>query len=312
MFAQLRTPEKSSSVPNINELDTQNISIRPKKKRQMNTDDCECELRMDIFKEEMKNDIKDILQKFTEQQDKQNSTLLSALKDLQVTNASLQNTITFVTEQNAELKNKLDALQSDAKKDKEYILLLEEKMEDSQRNDRKTCIEIKNIPFSNTNATGISAPTDMVLSLAKYLSVTMEKRDIKDILRLKPKNERYTLIVELSTTFLKQEMLKNAKMFNIKNHSDKISAKHLGMKSFTDVPIFLSESLTPKAARLFFLARDAKKSKGFNYCWTNFGRVFLRKDEKSPIIHIKKEEQIQNIFNTWLPISETKDFVITV
>lgn len=48
-------------------------------------------------------------------------------------------------------------------------------------------------------------------------------------------------------------------------------------------------------ARLFFLARDLAKSKIYKYCWTSFGRVFVRKDDTSKIVCIQSEAQVHRL-----------------
>lgn len=72
----------------------------------------------------------------------------------------------------------------------------------------------------------------------------------------------------------------------------KLQAKHLGFTTNEDDPVFVSEQLTAKGSRLFFLARDLVKSSKFKFCWTAFGKVFVRKDETSKIILIQSEAQI--------------------
>ena len=161
-----------------------------------------------------------------------------------------------------------------------------------QRQSRKTCIEIKNVPRSDRESTEDLAK--MVLCFAKNINLEMETRDIKDIFRLqaKPENKRSStpIIVELGSTVLKTDLLKKVKLFNVKN-KNKLRAKHLGHAS-EDTPVFVSEQLTPKAARLFFLARELVKSTKYKYCWTSFGKVLVRKDDHSRIIHITNEAQV--------------------
>ncbi|KAL4710608.1 hypothetical protein ACJJTC_003244 [Scirpophaga incertulas] len=77
----------------------------------------------------------------------------------------------------------------------------------------------------------------------------------------------------------------------------KLRAKHLGWRKQEETPIFVSEHLTGKAARLYFLARDLAKNKLYKFCWTSLGRVYVRKNEEkdSPYIQITSEHQIQDL-----------------
>lgn len=77
----------------------------------------------------------------------------------------------------------------------------------------------------------------------------------------------------------------------------KLRAKHLGFTTQEETPVYVCEQLTPKAARLYFLARDLIKSTTFTFCWTAYGNVYVRKDENSPIIKITNEAQINQLFH---------------
>ncbi|CAH2236131.1 jg17647 [Pararge aegeria aegeria] len=80
-------------------------------------------------------------------------------------------------------------------------------------------------------------------------------------------------------------------MYNVK-HKSKLCAKNLGFRTSEDTPIFVSDQLTPKGARLYFLARELVKTKAYRFWLTAFGKIHVRKDENSPIITIKDEAQI--------------------
>lgn len=96
-------------------------------------------------------------------------------------------------------------------------------------------------------------------------------------------------------------MLKSCKQYNVKQ-KQRLCAKHLGLSSSEDTPIFVTEQLTAKMARLHFLARELVKSKQFKYCWTNYGRIYLRKDDNSRIINITNELQLKDLSSSvkWL------------
>lgn len=62
--------------------------------------------------------------------------------------------------------------------------------------------------------------------------------------------------------------------------------------------MFISEQLTPKGARLFFLARDLSNTKQYKYCWTSYGRVLVKKDDNSSAIVIKSEAQVHHLLQS--------------
>lgn len=190
-------------------------------------------------------------------------------------------------------KNK--KLEDHIKEDRKYISLLEDRVEELQRVGRKTNFEIRNVPRVNTEKK--ENLMDMVVGLSKTIGCAMEKSEIRDIYRVRAKKEGGTatpIVVETSSTLLKTELLQRCKAFNIKN-KEKLRGKHLGLRIGEETPIFVAEQLTAKCSRLHFLARDLAKNKSYKFCWTSFGKVFIRKDENSPIITIHSELQVQEL-----------------
>nr|XP_034838390.1 uncharacterized protein LOC117994565 [Maniola hyperantus] len=225
-------------------------------------------------------------------QEQELKKIAPTLKDIQVTNRNIENTIAFLTSQNEEFKAKIDKLESQAKEDRKYINILEEKIEDIQRTSRKANFEIKNVP-KKVNETKEDL-IEMVTCLSKCVGSSITANDINDIYRVRGKKDgtkNTPIVVEISSTILKAELLKRCKSYNVKYNS-KLCAKNLGHRTAEDTPIFVSDHLTPKGARLFFLARELIKTKAYRFCWTAYGKVLIRKDENSPIITIKNEAQI--------------------
>lgn len=284
--------EKTNSEPSLNCIDDEQttpsnfVSHRTKRRRaSLSTDDFE----------EFKTQMKLMFESYLSTQTKEIQEITNNIKTIQQSNNNIESSITFLMTQNEELKKKIENLEIQARKDKEYILILEEKLEDTQRSCRKTSIEIKNVPKLNQESR--DDLVNMLLNLTKSINCPIDKREIKDIYRVKPKKDGTTntpIIAETCSTIIKSDILKMCKSFNIRN-KDKLRAKHLGMKTKEDTPIFVSEQLTSKNARLFFLARELTRNKKYKFCWTSFGKIFIRKDEGSPIIRINNETQIQGL-----------------
>lgn len=245
------------------------------------------------FKEEMKALITTLMS--SQQIQLQNNTL--TLNEIKETGSNIETSISFLTAQNEELKKQIHRLEELRCEDRKKITILEEKLETMQIDFGKTNFEVKNVPKIPSESK--EDLVDMVLCLSQTIGAKVRKEDIRDIYRVRGKKEgtqNTPIIVETSSTMLKTEVLKLCKIYNIKQKT-KLSAKHLGMKTQCDTPVFVSEQLTAKAARLYFLARDLVKDKSFKFCWTAYGKIYLRKTENSPIFQIKAEHQIQELRN---------------
>lgn len=242
------------------------------------------------FKDEIKNMI-DTLITSQKQETKRNSTTLLEIKN---SNSNIENHISILSQQYQELNNKILQLETKCKEGSENIHLLNDKIETLQIAYRKANFEMKNVP-KKQNETKEDL-VDMVVRFSSTIGGNLQKGDIKDIYRVRGKKEQQNspIVVETSSALLKSEILRLSKAFNVKTKG-KLCAKHLGFRTSEDTPVFISEQLTAKGARLHYLARDLAKSAEYKFCWTAFGKVYIRKSEASPIINIKSEEQIHQL-----------------
>ncbi|KOB76785.1 Zinc finger DNA binding protein [Operophtera brumata] len=244
------------------------------------------------FKEEMKAMMEALM---SDQESELKKLFTPTLTEIQKTNRNIESSIALLMSKNEELTKKVELLEQQKKKDNEYITILENKVEDIQRTERKSSIEVKNVPKGKSETK--EDLINMVVRLGKSIDCNINKSEIKDIFRVRGKKEgqiNTPIIVEFSSTILKTDVLKMSKAHNIK-HKGKLCAKHLGFTRSEDTPVFVSEQLTVKGSRLHYLARDLAKSKGYKFCWTSYGRVYVRKNENSPIITIISENQVNSL-----------------
>lgn len=265
------------------------VSQRIKTKRD---DDVSTELIS--FKEDMRAMIASMMETQLTEIRKNND----ALKEIQQTNRNIESAVEFLSAQNDEFRKKIEKLENQSKEDKKCIVILEDKIEELLKNGRKSNFEIKNAPKTKDETK--NDLIDMVVCLSKSIECPISKTDIKDIYRVRGKkdsNQNSPIIVETSSVLLKNETLRKCKNFNIKN-GGKLRAKHLGLRISEETPIYVSEHLTPKAARLFFLARELKRQKQYKYCWTSYGNVYLRMDDNAAVIQVTNEAHITQLSKT--------------
>ncbi|XP_063822891.1 uncharacterized protein LOC135072784 [Ostrinia nubilalis] len=218
------------------------------------------------------------------------------LKQIQDTNIKIESSIEFLSRQNLELQKRIETLELQKKEDAKHITALEDKIENMLKHSRKANFEIKNVPKKEKETK--EDLIKMVTCLSSSVGAALTKSDVADIYRVRGKKDNVVntpIVVETTSTTLKSELLQSCKTYNIRNKT-KLRAKHLGFVTQEETPIFVSEQLTPKASRLYFLARDLVKSTTFTFCWTAYGNVYVRRDENSPIITITSEAQIKQLF----------------
>ncbi|KAL0894671.1 hypothetical protein ABMA27_013220 [Loxostege sticticalis] len=263
-----------------------NVTQRDSKRRRLS--DTEKESERDDFRNIIREELHVMLQSLQSQQNtrldalekhfteikaqeceikKINPTLL----ELKNTNANIDSTISFLASQNEDLKKRLEQMEAENRKDKEHIGVLEQRIEDLQREGRKANLEIKNVPklTDETRQTLIG----MVTKLSETVGYKLNEGHITDIYRVKGKK---------GATADDCKLLTRCKAYNRKT-KEKLCAKHLGLKKNED------------AARLFFLARELVKNNTYKYCWTAYGRIYLRENDTSPVITVRAEAQISSL-----------------
>lgn len=208
-------------------------------------------------------------------------------------NKSISSSIEFLGQKYDEMAIRINALEQDKSSAHRYIQTLEAKLEHMDRYLRSSSIEIRNVP-KNAGETKEDL-LKIVKKVGNALSLPIQSSEIRDVYRINTKNENNQAIVaELTTVSLRDGIVGSVKAYNKKYPTSKFSTSNLKIEGPTR-PIFVSESLTIQAKKLFFLAREYAKNNDFKYCWSSHGRIYLRRKDGAPLIKINNEEDIDNL-----------------
>ncbi|KOB66883.1 Asparaginyl-tRNA synthetase [Operophtera brumata] len=198
----------------------------------------------------------------------------------------------YVSEQIKDLQNKISNLEGEKNTMTKQMDMIDVRIDNLERINKKSSIEIRNVPRRPKE--GKKELFNMIQKLYSVIDSQdmTDAYQLRDVYRLpsKPDATTSTIVAEFSNTLAKDNFIQKVKKYS-KNKYEQLNSKHLGIndpKTF----IYISEHLTVKATRLFYLARDVAKTQGFDFCWTSNGRVFLRKKENAPHILVKDEETL--------------------
>lgn len=173
------------------------------------------------------------------------------------------------------------------------IQFLENKIEILERNARVTSIELRNIPQSTKETK--EDLRRIIENTAQALNVPLDSSsDIKDVYRISSKSELKPIIADFTTVFTRDRFLTSFKKFNKEHLSEKLSTATLSIGGPCK-PVYISDNLTPKDRKLFFLAREFAKNSNYSFCWTSFGRIYLRRAEGSPQVRITSENDLEKL-----------------
>lgn len=209
--------------------------------------------------------------------------------------------ISFLSEKYDVALNQIASLQNEKKEDKKRIIALEERVDYLERKSCSATIEIRSVPKLISEQNKFENKEDLsnfVSKLGKIVDAELKESDIKDIYRIKP-HEKFngtgTIIAEFSTVLGKERVLTAVKKFNKdRQQSDKLHTEHLGLKG-EKTPIYVSESVTKKTAKLFAQVREFSKKNGYT-CWIFRGAVFLRVNDNKRV-QIKAVHDLDSINN---------------
>lgn len=236
-------------------------------------------------------DMKTMFSELSQKQDKKMERIYSTMEEIKNQNNNIRSTLEFLSNKYDSLLQEFNDLKLTNSQNKKYIQNLEDKIEKLEQSSRSTCLEIKNFPVKKAETKTCLLQT--VTEIGNILKVPIHSHDIKDVFRIRTKNpENKTIIVELSSVLMKQKIISLYKKFNKEN--SKLSTEHLKI-SGPPKPIFISENLSAKMKRLFYLARVCASSNGYKYCWTSKGKIFIRERDGTNLHLINEESDLQNL-----------------
>lgn len=236
-------------------------------------------------------EIKSMFADIKEQQEKKFDELSNALLQITTQNQDIQNSISKLTKQYEDLYLEIKVVKEENIEFKQRICALENKLEIQEKRACSTMLEIRNVPIITTGN-----KKDLTCIITKIgetvgLEPPIIESEIRDIYQKKPE----VLVVDFSSNQRKEAFLKRFKIYN-KSRRDmresKLQTQQINIAG-PPRPLYMSESLTSKKRRIFYLAREKVRNKVLAATWTAYGSVFIKTDESSSPIRIDEEDQLQ-------------------
>ncbi|CAG9782736.1 unnamed protein product [Diatraea saccharalis] len=220
------------------------------------------------------------------------TSLKTQCTEFQRSNTQMDNSITFLYAQLAEMKKQLETERNFYK---QKFTVLEEQVKECQPLSRASFIEVRNVPESRYET--VSDLINFIQKLGMTLDIRINYHDIRDIYRRGNPEKTKTIVVEFMTVQMKHMILSSTRRFN-KNRAiaDKLNCEHIGMIG-EKRPIYVVEHLSISGSKLFFQARQFSKKCGYQFCWTKNGKIFLRENTNTKFIHVKTEQCLSNLID---------------
>ena len=221
------------------------------------------------------------------------SVLEHAIDSVREGQTSIVHSLSFLNEKFEEMKVKTEKIEKDNKDLQEQNVRLEKKLAElsTQLNDldqyhRRVNLEVSGIPEQRGEN-----PEQVVLSIAKHISPDLSASDFDVVHRLGSKrtddNRPRPIIVRFTT-----RRARNA-MYDGRRKLKTFSSRDLGFNS--DGKIYINENLISSTKELLKDVNKARRDAGYKFLWTQNGRIYVRKNEKSQPIIINSREDFTKL-----------------
>lgn len=237
-------------------------------------------------------DFMTVFNKWQAEQDLKFTALLQSLNELKAQNSDIKKSVEFISIKYDEMMEKMLSLETERQEYKKSIATLESKIEALERNTRITSVEIRNIPMKEKE--NRESLYKIALNIGSALDIPVQSSDIKNTFRVNKKSASKPIIVDFTTVAMKDKFINCFKKYNQRSTKEKLNTEKIKIEGPAN-RIFISENLTDKTRKLFYQAREFARANTFTFCWTSFGKVYLRKSEGSPQILISSELDFEKI-----------------
>ncbi|CAG5021331.1 unnamed protein product [Parnassius apollo] len=227
-------------------------------------------------------------------QDQKFELLNTALMTIVTQNQEIQKSVETLTHQHQDLLAKINHLELENNEYKQQILTLETKLDFLEKCARGNSIEIRNCTGRQTNENKIVL-TDIIhkLGLTLGLNTPIQDLEIRNIFRTKTDD----IIVDFNSILWKVTFLLNYKNYNKskrQNGETVLNSEHINLPG-TPRSIYISEYLTTKLRRIFYIARESVKNKKLFAAWTAYGKIYVKKEEGTKPIRVDNESELYKL-----------------
>jgi len=131
--------------------------------------------------------------------------------------------------------------------------------------------------------------SDLICKVASLVGVEITAADLSLSHRIKPKTDLSKFPPPIIEKFVSRDT--RDEVYRASGKLRDFSTKDLNNLGRLAVnPIFISESLTEMNKKLFKSALSCKKDLKYQFIWTLYGNIFLRKNTSSPAVQVKSEQ----------------------
>lgn len=287
--ANMRSFDSDDESASENRGEESNVTLRVKKHRSK-SDSGDCYVTEDNLRKIIRQDMTEII------------TDLVSKHLASITNQIIgfQESLSFLSKQYDDLKQSVEEkniiisnLESKNTSLTSQVKSLSERLGQIEQHARSNNLEINGVPEHRAENL-----FKTIEQLGNTVDNPFAENDILHVTRIsklnKDSDRPRAVIVQLRSQRRRDELLAAVIRYNKKNKVNKLNSEHLGYGG-RQVPVFVSEHLTPSNKSLHAATRTKAKEAGYKFVWVRDGRIFTRKNEQSPAIVIRDVECLKSL-----------------
>lgn len=184
------------------------------------------------------------------------------------------------------LENRIDSMQGE-------MTILKTKLMNAERLTRSQNVELQSVPETkNENVLHI---VNKICETVGFPLTNSEVIHCRRIAKMNPASPKpRSILITLPTPRHRDNFISAIRRFNKSHPKDLLSSNHIGITTNAS-RIYVSEHLSPECKMLHAAARKFSKENSYQFVWVTFGRVYLRKNEKSGPILVKDMETLNKL-----------------
>ena len=195
--------------------------------------------------------------------------------------AKQQSEIKNLQLENAALRREVGNLKSSFNNQQTWLNDLEQYVQ-------RECLEFRGIPSTASEDT-----CDLVVKVANLAGVDITRDDISTSHRIRPKADQSKFPPPIIAKFICRDTRND--IYRARGRLRDFTTKDLDLGRHAESDIYISESLTEKNKLLFNNALKVRKELKYRFIWSNYGKIFLRRDEHSAPVEISSEADLARL-----------------
>jgi hypothetical protein len=218
--------------------------------------------------------------------------MTSAVENLK---SEFTKTTDFLCEEQRDIKqelhatvNKISLLETDKAKLQSEISDMQRRLVTLEKSSRSRNIEIQCVPDRrNENIVAIFK------NICDVIGVKVDDHSVyavRRVAKLNPNSSRpRNIIATFPSERHRDDILSAFKRYNKQHPADPLNSASIGVPCdiSTKTNIYLVEHLSPECKELYSTTRRWAKDCQYKFVWVKYGKIYLRKDDNSPALHVK-------------------------